>query len=359
LFQFNANPVRTDVADLYEVVEEPCALYIRTQKGGPPLDTLVPPGRNHLFYLEKEEGDSGYLLLFLQELDCKYFSPRKSFKLLLCCAYADIFLLSPPTISSKGIMFTDIRDTNLQLNLHSVISEARKMIGGKEVLEGSLRNALGDRFDNLDGRGMRQMFPETRISLREVLHVIQGCLNESRHQKPNFAEAYARCINENLPRCDIKLTIDYDDDDSNESGWIKLILTPRDWAYYKDYYRRVGHSHSNEIMWEWCYTSEGKSWFGKQWKSCAAERWGPWRYESVSVRARIKSFVESLQNTQFYWWLRRLSFTVAAAETSEDEATILTREPRWEDHFIPCREWPQELIDSFAADGETWQVWIL
>jgi hypothetical protein len=251
LFQFNASPVRTEVADLYEVLEEPCALYIMTHKGGPPLDTLVPPGRNHLFYLEKEEGDSGYLLLFLQELDCESFSPGKSFKLLLCCAYADIFLLSPATISG-GAPWEFIHDINLQLSLHTVISEAQKMMGGKETLEGGLYDALKDYDTNDKGRGMRQMFPWRGIALSDVLRVFQGYLNESRHQKPNFPEAYVQCLNERLPQCHIKVTVD-DDDDYNDGrhGWIELTLTPQDWAEYKDHYQRLEYHHSAEIRWEW------------------------------------------------------------------------------------------------------------
>jgi hypothetical protein len=357
LFQFNASPVRTEVADLYEVLEEPCALYIMTQKGGPLLDTLVPPGRNHLFYLEKEEGDPGYLLLFLQELDCKSFSPRKSFKLLLCCAYADIFLLSPLTGSGSGWMFTKIYNINLQLSLHTVISEVQKMMGGKEILEGGLYDALKGYNANDKGRGMRQMFPWRGIALSDVLRVFQGYLNESRHQKPNFLEAYFRCLNERLPQCQMKVTVD-----DGRHGWIELTLTPQDWAKYEDHYLVLGY-HEAEIRWEWRYASAVKSWLGKKWKSCEAKRWGPWKPdEAVSVRARITDFIKNIESTDFYWELRRLSFAAAAvttAGTSEDEVTMLMRGPRWEDHFVPCRKWSQELIDSFAADGVPWQVWIL
>jgi hypothetical protein len=81
----------------------------------------------------------------------------------------------------------------------------------------------------------------------------------------------------------------------------------------------------------------------------------------VSVRARITSFIKNMEDIYFYWSLRRLSFAATAvttAGTSEDEVTMLTRGPRWDDHFVPCRGWPQALIDSFAADGVPWQVWI-
>ncbi|PQE27374.1 heterokaryon incompatibility HET-6 protein [Rutstroemia sp. NJR-2017a WRK4] len=376
LFQFNANPVPTEVADLFEVVEEPCALYIRTQKGGPPLDTLVPPGRNHLFYLEKEEGDSGYLLLFLQELDCNYFSPRKSFKLLLCCAYADIFLLSPPPIRSKDTMFIDIRDINLQLSLHTVISKARETMGRNMALEGDLYES--DLHDTIalylnfhDGRGMREMFPWRGmremfpwrgITVRDLLHVFQGYLNESRHQKPNFLEAYVRCLNEKLPQCQIKVTVDYNDD-YNDNSWIELTLMPQDLAEHRDRYWSLREWYTYAIQWEWRYASAGTSQFGKEWKPCRGERWDHGKPDkAVSVRARKKSIIENIEDTYFYRSLRELSFAVAAAATagiSEDEVTMLTREPRWEDDFIPCRDWPQDLIDSFAADGTPWQVCIL
>jgi hypothetical protein len=38
---------------------------------------------------------------------------------------------------------------------------------------------------------------------------------------------------------------------------------------------------------------------------------------------------------------------------------MLMRGPRWEDYFIPIREWPQALADEFAIDGLLQQVQIL
>lgn len=348
LFQFNASPVRTEVADLYELFEGVCSLFIRTQKGGPRLDALVPPGRNHLFYLEKEVGDSEYRLLFLRELlDCDSSSDERSFKLLLCCAFADIFLVSP------GYGWCDI---DLQLSLHAILSLVQDEIGGKEALEGSLYDALKGWDYNDKGRGMRQMFPWRHIPLSGVLRVFQGHLNEMRGQKPTFAEAYIQCVNEMVPHCDAKATVDEDSNDRS-ANWFELTLKPQAWAEYNENYRRVPYRFSDELRWSWRYTPTSTSWFEKKWTPCVDEKWGPWKPDkAVSVRAKISDCVENMNSVFLYRALRRLGY---GSTTGEDEVTMVLRGPQWDDHFGPVRPWPGVLTDSFAADGVPWQVRIV
>ncbi|KAK4207163.1 heterokaryon incompatibility HET-6 protein [Rhypophila decipiens] len=337
LVQFNAAPVLTEVPDLYEVVQDSCSLYIMTQKGGPPLNILVPPGRNHLFYLEKEYGEPAYLLLFLQELNSESPSLAKSFKLILCCAYADIFFGCPlPTFSLDFERSDDplLFEINLQESLYTVISKAQQEVGGKEVLLGSLSDALKDyRSNKLREREcLKQLFPCDEIPFGDVIDVLQACLNEFHAQTRTF-KAYIQCLGKWIPQCHVQIT----------HGWIVLTLTPKNWATYRTNYSRSGRG---EITWRWSY----------------AEETGSWDDRAIFIRAELDRVIRELKRTSFYEVLAFIKSRIdgiGAAGTGEDEATMLKRGPQFGDHCVPIRRWPSSLVDSFAADGVPWQVRIV
>ncbi|KAM7216780.1 heterokaryon incompatibility HET-6 protein [Rhypophila decipiens] len=310
LVQFNAAPVLTEVPDLYEVVQGMCSLYMMTQKGGPPLNILVPPGRNHLFYLEKEYGEPGYLLLFLQELNCESPSLPKSFKLILCCAYADIFFLA--------------------------LTPTQKEMGGKEVLE-SRSDGLKDFYKiHRPENSLKQLFPWGHIPRNDILDVLQGCLNDSFRGKTQTFEAYIQCLRKWIPQCHVQ--------------------------YYINYTYLAQIAFVNVILWEWCYADERA---GSTWYRCtpADENWEHWEPgRAISIRARICEVISRIEFAPFYSALSFIKWGTAdivGAGTGEDEATMLKREPQFSDHFVPIRRWPSSLVDSFAVDGVPWQVRIV
>ncbi|KAK3331490.1 hypothetical protein B0H66DRAFT_613996 [Apodospora peruviana] len=132
IFQFDSSPSRTEVRDLYEVISEPCALHIMTKEGGPPLDALAPPGHNHLFCIEREEGeadDPKYHLVFMRKIADPEPEAVKSFKFILCCPCDDMFLLCPDLLQRQGTNSTPgWHHISLLHTLHCAIPEAQQMI---------------------------------------------------------------------------------------------------------------------------------------------------------------------------------------------------------------------------------------
>ncbi|KAM7195147.1 heterokaryon incompatibility HET-6 protein [Rhypophila sp. PSN 637] len=320
LVQFNVAPVLAEVPDLYEMVQDSCELYIMTQKGGSPLNILF---------------------------NCESPSSAKSFKLILCCAYADIFFILPAYLDPFQPF-----DINLQESLHTVISKAQEKMGGKEFLLGRLSDDLKDYpLDESGILSLKQLFPCDEIPFVDILDVLQACLYEF-HGGTRTFKAYIQCLEKWIPQCHVQLRYE-----GHSRVWIVLTLTPKNWAKYNNYYR------GRRCEWRWSYAEETERWEGGTWKLCTRELLGQCeRDRAVSIRADIDQVIRELKRTSFYQalaFIKSRTDGIGAAGTSEDEATMLKRGPQFSDHLVPIRHWPSSLVDSFAADGVPWQVRIV
>jgi Heterokaryon incompatibility protein (HET) len=341
ILQFKSSPVlkiESGTLRMYEVRTESCALYMSTDDVS--LDTLIPPGPNHLFYLEKEDG-SGCLLLFLRELEMP-----KTYKLVVCCSYCDLFLLCPRPVGFTDGFLNYVHNVDLHESLNSVLSDALDFIGGRQFLDHRLHEV--PYLSNEQGNGFRQIFPGDSFTVRDILPVCQGLIDESRGSTPTFVEAYVACLMKKIPKSRPKV----------EDGFVELTFDPEQWTSCNSYYQRQTHEYGARIRWEWRFESTRATWFKNQWKSCLTDTWGPWKStKPVHVRASVDGLSKYLRETGFYLTLSRLSF--ARDLVSEDEKEMFTRGPQWEDHFVPYRPWPQCLVDEFALDGLFQHVQIL
>lgn len=101
----------------YVIQEGSCSLFVSVLGTGPYLDESVPAGKNHLFYLEREDrrdGSPEFLLLFLREVEgpdmnsCHGTSRPRKFKLVLCCSYLDIFFMFRKPKRANGSTFRNL-----------------------------------------------------------------------------------------------------------------------------------------------------------------------------------------------------------------------------------------------------------
>lgn len=86
----------------YVIREGWCSLFVSVPGAGPALDKYVSAGKNHLFYLEKEDIrdiTDDYVFLFMREVEgadigsCHDASRPREFKLILCYPCQDIFFM--------------------------------------------------------------------------------------------------------------------------------------------------------------------------------------------------------------------------------------------------------------------------
>ncbi|KAK3312730.1 heterokaryon incompatibility protein-domain-containing protein [Apodospora peruviana] len=366
LFQFDASPSSTEITDLYEVIAEPCALYIMTEEGGPQLDALIPPGPNHLFCLEKEGGDADdpdYLLVFMRELESgpeeAAASTVRSFKLILCCPCDDMFLLFPDKQHAGTPLTPEWHHISLFHTLYCAISEYGERITWPRsdgALDGITLHDVIASLQSHSANVLRTLFPGPRqdIALQDFIPIFQGLLNESYGQEPGFVEAYIKCLHEMLPHIGVKVTV-HDTDPCIELTLMREDAAEYWWSYCND----------DSVLWHWRYTSAAP---GSEWRSCLTDKLNPPNLklpsESVSLRASIQRLTEVMEGTYFYHALRSLRFATAAARVrgelpNEDELTMLMRGPRPEDYLVPLRHWPPAVVESFAADGVPWEVRIV
>lgn len=289
------------------------------------LDKRFPPGQIHLFYQHE-----GSLLLFM-----RYDTGLKGHKLVHCCTYENLYLeIYRPGPRLPSLSF------DVNSSLHTVLTRAlQKCQASSKVFE---RSVVSLPLVVEDGWfGIQQMFPGGRIAAKNILPVFQSIINESRHLGQTFLECYAQCLAEHLsefePKVDehyLQLTFDV----GNEPSTF--------WSYWKS-------SNRWDICWEW----RRKLDVYPVWESCKLSSALGINQGVYQVRATVEDLKSYLKTTPICSALRSLTFFRDV--TSEEEWEMLLRGPKEEDHLIPHRQWPRELIEDFSIDGVFQQVLIV
>lgn len=186
----------------YVIQEGSCSLFVSVLGTGPYLDESVPAGKNHLFYLEREDSRDGspeFLLLFLREVEgpdmnsCHGTSRPRKFKLVLCCSYLDIFFMFRKPKRADGSTFRN-RTIHKVILRHSLYTTLVGVVG--EIVEASSDPPV--RYFRLEGHrygqanssgplpepvGWEQMFPGRDwpvLPLEELLPLGQVILSSER-----------------------------------------------------------------------------------------------------------------------------------------------------------------------------------
>lgn len=377
------------------------SLFVSVPETGPYLDQSVPAGKNHLFYLEKEDTGDGppeSLLLFLREVEgpdmdsCGADSRPRDFKLVLCCPYLDLFLMfwkhNRPDGSAIGER--TIHEVNLRHSLYTTLLNVR----GKIVKESSDWPRLyfplnGHYYDEKntprrlpEPAGWEQMFPghyECVLPLDQVLPLGQIILSSERsgaETETAFAREYIACLNTRLPLHDARLVNEMDADNL-QVAWVEMSILPS--AVGLNYWNQYGNpfcpaevidwSRSQKISWEWRYSSStGADQAAGPEKGDHTElemgNHGPWtpfigrfdaprpeKGEIVTIRTPVSDLVGFVKTTKMFKQMQRLHFMFRPPENSserppvkvktwageEDETDMILRGPQEGDHFLPER----------------------
>jgi len=415
LLQFDSCPQRADhlpgiSLDLdtavipYVIRVGSSSLFVSVPATGPYLDHFVTAGKNHLFYLEREDTRDGppeFLLLFLREVEGPDMSSRhdssrpKEFKLVLCCPYLDIFLMfrKPERPDSSAIENRTIHQVNVRHSLYATLVGVLGEIETVKSPDSPLRYfrlrkpPYGDTNSNgsiPETAVWEQIFPGSRwpfLPLDEILALGQIILSSERSGAQDaetaFAGVYLGYINSRFPRRELNPRL------VNEMGadklrvaWVEMsILAPVGETYWD---RRRYRSQSERISWEWRYSPLSRAYQTEP--KIELDFWQPFDYrkrlkrgKSVTIRARISDFVGFVKTTHLFKQMQRLHFMFRQPENSsdrppvkvktwageEDETDMILRGPQEGDHFLPerpYRPWPEEVVRDFKADGVYWNI---
>jgi hypothetical protein len=277
ILQFNSSPLRVPSSGgrpppddreitLYRIKEGSCSVVLVFENKGPQLDKIVPKGKNHLFYLEKEEetnsemGSTEYLLLILQEIketaaaataadgddDCLRIAKDPKFKLVLCFSYDDIFLTSPdarpdpppppPYISRSP------PEVNVRHSLYSTLLTIRE-----DIIEpqSALTTAPKLREWELEYHGwirmLRFLCDSIRPLVSEVLPLGQSILSAERsgagvgRGARAFADAFVAYLDRTLREREPRAVDEADATGSHINTWIEMTVSQHQSHFYFRY----------------------------------------------------------------------------------------------------------------------------
>lgn len=333
LFKIMSRPMELErhngqtITRVLKILSENCCLDLETPDI--PLDVIIEPGKTDLFLL-LDRCNSRIFVLFMRETCAK-----GVYRLIQCC-HCYKFL---PFVNMYGALYRtlDLRSRDewykCACDLYETVhSRLRKVV----VNLGDINRSLYHHFYNdpakrdyltSSGINLAEVFPNPRWTVKHVLPVFQGLINENTGNQPDFFECYATFLSKRFP--------DYEPVSWEwRESWTQL----KQWACALDKYRRWGTR-----------MDKGESVLEPP-KRMSSE-------PTILVRTRLDDLKKHLRQTTLYKTLCQLS--PCTRLTSEDEVTMLTRGPKFEDHFLACWDWPQLFIDGFQVDGRMRKVNVL
>jgi hypothetical protein len=180
IFRIDSQPKLLDRFNKLRVFKIGSA-YVVTTHTRPTLESVIIPGKDHLFLLDK--GDSSYGYLILRRLD-----DSRSFSLVCVCAEIYFRCIERLRGFESPKSLTTLNLSLLQARTIRALSNVQRYF--RTEIEKTLWD--GERYD-YNGMGMIQIFPEKTLTLTGILPVIQALLNEKGALIPIFLTLIHPC----------------------------------------------------------------------------------------------------------------------------------------------------------------------
>lgn len=237
----------------YVIREGWCSLFVSVPGAGPDLDKYVSAGKNHLFYLEKEDIrdiTDDYVFLFMREVEgadigsCHDASRPREFKLILCCPCQDIsFMFRKAKLpNSSKAHNRSMHQVDVRHSLYATLIGVRNEIWGQtstwasppQFLEhkGHCGSGISSNSPLAEPINWHQMFSGRHWSgpfLNEALPLGQIILSSERSGAEEaeietaFAGEYLACLKSKLPLHNASLVNEIGADNVRVA-WVKITI---------------------------------------------------------------------------------------------------------------------------------------
>jgi hypothetical protein len=354
LLQFRSRPKlrgESDKFHRFEIESGESSISLRTAKV--PLDKMVTPEPTHLFIL-KDRNAHGCILLFLREVP-----GSNSYKLVFCCMCYGIDLNMEGSLHSHKNLWQGWDDNilfHLHENLFSILTRISDALGEDLDREAKLVYSYRTFKRYWTSQSLAQVLPGHPRTIRELLELQQGIINDERGLTPGFVQYYTKNLQEK--------SAEYFPKVENEFVYFQLDPNLRQRPNAVAGYWREADSTNNmdvsfepSISWEW----RCSEFFSNNWTSSEMTKQ---TNQVVEVRARLEEVRETVVH---YWrygkrakeghpslfWLSHYTHL-----TSENELDMVTRGPQLEDKFLYSHPWPESVAD-LGLDGTVRRVTIV
>lgn len=352
---------------IFELPTTSCALYICTPHVG--LDTVISPGSDHLFMLEKPD-KGGCILFVLRET-----GTPNSYKLVLCCSCFELVLMCTKLpVGARDLSKWDhsIRfnsDGQLYLawppqSLHSLLCEIQDTCGSSfELLSPEAFEPRSPMSDHRDKSRLRQMlrklqsiFPFPYFRTGDILPTLQGIINDRHASGPGFAESYIKVFDDAFERFffpPVIIGMRHNLPPRERKGPISLenvgylhVETHNAYEITSIHFFNNPVSDGPDWKWRWKYSQE---WYRLKDNPIPELR------GRLELRIRWEDLRNAVMDTDLYRCFDRLS-----RFKQKKGAISFWEQPTPEDKLIFLdNEWPQEAMDELGIDGSTRPVQIL
>ncbi|KAL9616847.1 MAG: hypothetical protein Q9160_008303 [Pyrenula sp. 1 TL-2023] len=204
------------------------------------------------------------------------------------------------------------------------------MIGGIVLaIEESTREKFNSKplLEHSEFTGLETLFLGRDYSLKDLLPVFQGALNEKSDRKPGFLDSHLQFHQKWRPRCSPR--VDY-------AKRFRMTIPPEEWG--GGIKSAASFRHPG---WRWRLKPQTAVSHVHPWKHCN-EKFRKRKFSQPIEVAIDTGMLTSIKNLDVL--IFPLSFLSRWVEvTGEEETALFIRGPKYEDHFVHIWEWPKVL----------------
>ncbi|KAK3693088.1 heterokaryon incompatibility protein-domain-containing protein [Podospora appendiculata] len=338
------NDARSETFEVVADKDEHARILLHTTSGVP-LDQVIIPGQDHLFFFPINLAMKSFHYLLMRKEGNS--SDSSTFKLICLCTNV---VFQVPV--SKGDSWYKNKNGDKDSNIDPLFAISRSNTQTLFDVLKSVKTKLTHETEQDEEEGafrLNVVFPGVE-SEDHAMPAIQGLLNDVRKSLPGFLDSYIECLGTKFqPSVQINEGKDY----------VELRIPPGAGGWTPVTGPNFDAEESMGLIYkEWRHEGDDDtSWSTDEDIVSMFSRIRDTSREAVFIRAPVRDLDDFLWDSYRCRQLARL--TRGFKLTSEDELSMFRREPREEDRMVPYPDWPKRLLNLFEIDGRTKKVTIL
>lgn len=215
---------------------------------------------------------------------------------------------------------------------------------------------IGSKRNNVEWSELCLLLPRNEWRKEETMTILQTYLDTESHARPNFEAMFVATL----------LRWKTESGAAASGGFYKLTVSSEDWPstifvsercqQVKKRLHELGNSLGRFHFWEWSLAEQPGSVTTRKWNDCIGMEKVP-ESSLIELRMSVDGLFHWLNDHKTIQFLREIRFH--ARFTGENETTMVSRGPRYEDRLIGHFNWGQGMIDNFQASGVVKKVLII
>ncbi|KAK3332953.1 heterokaryon incompatibility protein-domain-containing protein [Cercophora scortea] len=339
---------QSETFEIVAVGDKHARILLHTTSGVP-LDQVIIPGQDHLFFFPNKLPMQSFRYLVMRKVQ-ELGGGGDSLVFKLICLCSDVLFQVPV---KKGDSWYEVKNGTKGTNVDQLFTPSSSNYDTLfDILESVKANLTHETEQEKEDAAfwMNVVFPGVE-SEDDTMPAIQGLLNDVRKSSPGFLDSYIECLGTKFqPSVHAAEGKDY----------VELRIPPGGGGWTPMTGPNFDVEESMGLIYkEWRYENDDRdaTWSTDEDIVSMFARIRDTSREAIFIRAPVRDLDDFLWDSYRCRQLERL--TRGFRLTSEDELSMFRRGPREEDREVPYPDWPNRLLKLFNIDGRSKRVTIL